>query len=196
MINPKHGILLVRHPLIRLYSAWAHRLSDSQPHHKRFFARQIKYINKYHQKKSDKPIPRHLHVSFPAFLRFVSTERAHQRPMQDVHWWRIEKRCHVCELVDYYEFIVKTETANQDCEVFLQNIRKNWTGKLLGAYTKNKSSGKSLGPVKQTSDIQKHIEDIQKYYREEISANIVKSVYQRYQWDFKFFGYDLDGFLK
>ena len=35
-ITPKHGVILARHPLIRLYSAWAHRLSNSQGFHSEF----------------------------------------------------------------------------------------------------------------------------------------------------------------
>ena len=43
--KPQLGVLLVRHPLIRLYSAWSHRLSNSNKKHKTVFKNQIKLIN-------------------------------------------------------------------------------------------------------------------------------------------------------
>ena len=97
--------------------------------------------------------------------------------------------------MDFYDDIVKTETAGEDAESFLKLISKSWVGGLDGAYTEHDSKGKSKGEVKQTNDSRKHEEDIKRYYLENVDEEIIHSVYERYKWDFKLFGYSVDGFI-
>ena len=130
--KPAHGIISARHPLIRLYSAWAHRLSDSLPYHRKFFHRQIKYI-KDNFDDSQKQKPEGIFVTFSGFLKFVATNIAHES-LQDLHWWRIHKRCHLCEHIDLYDAVVNTETAAGDGSQFLKIVGKEWIGKFPEAY--------------------------------------------------------------
>ena len=172
-------------------------LSNSNKKHKTVFKNQIKLINNKFKRKTDKPTPKDLYVSFPAFLRFVASDQAHFSPKyQDVHWWRIYRRCSVCELIGNYDYIFKTETSNEDSKIFLDSLGLNWIGEISGPYTKNNSRGKSRGFIKQTSDIKKHNEQIKQYYRNEVDKEIVMNVYKMYKWDFRLFGYNLDGFVK
>ena len=99
-------------------------------------------------------------------------------------------------MIQISDDIVKTETAGKDADSFSKLISKNWVGDLDGAYTENDSKGKSKGEVKQTNDSRKHEEDIKRYYVENVDEEIIRSVYERYKWDFKLFGYSLDGFIE
>ena len=61
----------------------------------------------------------------------------------------------------------------------------------------SESFGESSGSiVRPSSDAQKHFEDIQTYFRENIDSNLVRQIYDTaYHWDFKLFGYSIDGFV-
>ena len=160
-MKPVHGIISVRHPLIRLYSAWAHRLSDSLAYHRGFFYKQIRYIKQnFGDENMEKP--EGIFVSLSGFFKFVATRVAHES-LKDVHWWRIHKRCHICDHIDLYNAVVNTETAEYDSAEFLKNINKAWIGSFPEAYDKKEIEefginvkGRSRGPVQQTKDVKKH----------------------------------------
>lgn len=194
--KPVHGLLVARHPLLRLYSAWSHRLSDSEKYHARFFSKQIKYIKQYLVQESDGKPPKGVFVPFPAFLRFVSLDIAHKGKLRDLHWWRIEKRCHPCNLLDAFDMLANTETASSDAEEVLEILGRSWMGPFPGAYKASDAKGKGRGEIKQTSDVDRHIQDVQSYYRQHVSADVVRGVYKMYEWDFRLFGYTLDGFIE
>ena len=56
---------------------------------------------------------------------------------------------------------------------------------------------KTSSIVRPNSDAQKHFEEIQKYFREYVDSKLVRQIYENaYRWDFKLFGYTIDGFVK
>lgn len=57
-------------------------------------------------------------------------------------------------------------------------------------------NGRSKGPVEQTKDVGRHERDIMRYYKENVDVEVLEKVYRRYCFDFKLFGYGLDGFLR
>ena len=131
LIKPKHGILLARHPLLRLYSAWAHRLSNSEAVHFPTFKRQIKYMHENCTRLPGELIPKGQYVSLAQFLRFVSEPggTAHSL-LKNVHWEKVNKRCHVCEMIEVYDMVVNTETSDQDSEEVVKVLENSFSEKL------------------------------------------------------------------
>ena len=70
----KHGMLLARHPLLRLYSTWSHRFSDANPHHYQFFLSHINYIKKHFGNSSFPDPPKGIFVKLDSFLRYAHRE--------------------------------------------------------------------------------------------------------------------------
>ena len=69
-------------------------------------------------------------------------------------------------------------------------------GKMQSGYSESFGES-SASVVRPSSDAQKHFEDIQRYFRENIDPNLVRQIYDTaYHWDFKLFGYSIDGFVK
>ena len=110
------GILLVRHPLTRLYSSWSNRFYKSKSHH---YGTQIKLIKSNFTEKSDPPPPESMAVTFQAFLRFVVSDLMWSRnDLKNGHWLPISELCNPCEL--RYHIIINQEAANEQTRVFLE----------------------------------------------------------------------------
>lgn len=195
----QNSILLVRHPLVRLYSCWAHRFSTVSSLHAKLFRKQINYIKTKLMFKTDlEPRVKHQLVSFTGFLRFVSSKVAHTEYYLNVHWQSIYDRCKPCKI--NYNLVVQTETANQDAISVLKYLDREEIGEFPSAYGSNNQSKNNLEDkhgvlVKQTGSVEDRILGIQEFYRQWIPKRIILQVFEFYKLDFLLYGYTLDGYV-
>ena len=204
-----NGILLTRHPFTRLYSSWGHRLSNINPSHRMVFRRQIMTMKNKYQRPSDYPAPNHVFVTFSSFLRFVCSDEAHSKNLLgNIHWFTISDLCQPCELQNYYNNLVTTETSEVDAGLILKKMtvfEYNKTQKVVDfpkiigpfpkAYSKNSNSKNSFGEVPQSENVNDRISGIQRYFRDHVDDELKMEVFRRYYWDFSLFGYTTEGFM-
>lgn len=187
------GVLLTRHPLTRLYSCWSHRFSNSHHDHEKYFNFHIKHIQAHYAKPDDSMPPPGIFVSFAAFLRFVASDEAHQNyKLYNQHWAKVTTLCFPCQL-QFWNNIVKTETAEKDGNEILRKTGYSHVGRFPSAY--GPGNRNSRGFIEQKFDVEQHYLDIRTYIKDNIDKNIITAVYDQYYWDFRLFGYNLDGFL-
>lgn len=157
-------VISVRHPLTRLLSAWRDKFAlvdGSQYWHKKYG----NYINEKYSQPDEPADPKH-YVTWLSFLRYIAAE-----PEQyfDYHWRSFWKFCKPCSI--RYDFIVKSETSEQDAREVFKHLRINDKIHLPKRY-KN-----SLSPSK---------------YYENIPDDLLQQIYEKYRMDFELFGYSLD----
>lgn len=186
-----HGILVARHPLLRLYSTWAHRFSDISDNHFGFYQTHIQKIRQKYTENTDVPPPKGIFVTLAGFLRYVSRK---DHVFDDVHWQRITQRCHPCQLIDYYDMVANTESADSDSLEFLRLLGLSDRLSLPGAYSKLNGNTNSRGPISQDGNSENRIAKIKRYFREFVPKAVIEQVYTEYYHDFVLFGYSLDGF--
>ena len=75
------GVILVRHPLTRLYSSWSNRFYKA---HAKHYPKKIKFIKENFENAEDSP-PEGMTVTFVSFLKFItSTEMWADTTLQTV----------------------------------------------------------------------------------------------------------------
>ena len=190
----KHGVILGRHPLVRIHSAWAHRLSNSNPRHAKSFSRQINLIKKSYERDGDFKQPEGIFVTLAGFIRFLTSSEAFGK-YSNVHWMTVTDLCQPCEFGNF-DHVFTTETADADASEYMKEIGYDYVGPFPTAYGKDTAIGINRG-VQQTSDVVQHFKDIQNYYLKAVPKEILMDFKNKYfRWDFELFGYDLEGFVE
>lgn len=182
-----HYLMVVRHPLTRLHSAWGNKMHTDRLHH---YKKHVAIIKEKFTDPNDGKVPENIEVSFQAFLRYV----IHTNGTGDWHWDNVNKECHPC--LYQPNIVVHTETAQHDSYQYSKFLGYEHLGKMQSGYSE--TFGESSGSVvRPSSDAMKHFEDIQTYFRQNVDPELVKQIYETaYHWDFKLFGYTIDGFIK
>lgn len=161
-----HKILLVRHPIIRLISAYKDKFFDhiySKKHNHHI----IKY---YRTEKVSKLSP---YANRPTWTEFVDFVVQHERNKMDIHWMRYLTLCQPCLIK--YDTVIKLETIDEDIRKFLDSFQPD------GNYTfghKNKSQGRK---GKTISD-----------YLNELPEDLLQELQEFYSKDMTMFGYSMD----
>ncbi|ELT96761.1 hypothetical protein CAPTEDRAFT_38320, partial [Capitella teleta] len=111
MLNTYHKVLAVRHPVLRLISAYKDKFFDilySQRHNEHI-------IETYRTAPVDPFSP---YVNRPTWLEFMHFVLEHEKSQGDVHWMRYESLCQPCK--HNYDSIIKLETIDEDVKDFLR----------------------------------------------------------------------------
>ena len=154
-----------------------------------------KYIERIRRKfthPSDGPVPENIEVTFQAFLRYVISTNG----TGNWHWENVNRECHPC--LYQPDIIINTETEKEDSYEYSKFLGYEHLQTLHMHSGYSERSGESTGSVvRPNSDAKQHFKDIQRYYRENIDPKLVRQIYETaYRWDFKLFGYNIDGFIK
>ena len=137
------GLILVRHPLTRLYSSWANRFSDRNPVVVKAYTRHTETINHDFSMgpEIDGPIPPRMRTTFVAFIRFICSDVSRQGSFRNYHWLPIDSCCDYCNL--RYEYVINQEDAGRQTSEFLRENGILGLGPLEPSYdeSRNKSGG-------------------------------------------------------
>ncbi|ROT61718.1 putative carbohydrate sulfotransferase 11 [Penaeus vannamei] len=174
-------VIIVRHPFVRLLSAYRDKMIKKNPIPVKFKFRELqKYIiAKYRGSNSTD------NSSFPSFAEFVqhvidSTED-YVTPKDWTDnvkcWLPYWVHCGVCS--SDYNIIMKLESMKED-EQFLITLSRLEELKNVGSWVHLKGSSSA---------------DLAKEYYKDVTRRQMQELYQRYQQDFELFQYDIDDFL-
>ena len=185
-----------RHPLARLYSAWADKFvlknlpkNSSKKTRKEAKQKHMKivgYIYDNHKKKilknyEDRKDELKNHpewlVSFSGLLNYIVAGKV------DIHWTPMVKQCAPCSI--NYDHITQLETISKDIKTISRelNLPNNTIFPEM-----NKKSGIAF---------ENHEQKLAKIYAEKgISKKILWKIHERYLLDFELFGYSFDEFMK
>ena len=118
---PPHSFraMFVRHPLLRLYSAYNDKIVGMETHY-------INHIRatilKQRQKRNDSRPSCINDVTFEEFLNLVLNEHRKNIP-NDIHWTPYWKSCKLCKIP--YNFIGKLETFREDINQISEHTKKS-----------------------------------------------------------------------
>ena len=172
-LNNYFKVIFVRNPLDRLLSAWKDRLIDNEV--KPFPQLNLKIIEQYRNGTNDQSTNKATLLEFFLFLNDSDQTRS-----MNHHWTPMYQVCHVCAV--NYDFIGKMETMEQDMKLFIQQIRPELSGKI--------DIPRDRPPIA--------IEDDERYQllKKTVPQQLARQVLNKYQIDYKLFGYDMDWDLK
>ncbi|XP_070573356.1 uncharacterized protein [Ptychodera flava] len=171
IVDDYFNFLFVRHPFQRVLSAYRDKFERPMAGDEYFRRRYGQMIVETFRKS---PSRRAIEDGRPTFLEFIEY-LVNYRLMgaeADEHWKPITHLCGPCEIS--YDFIGKYESLVNDAEYVLYNIGmdKNITFPAVGTHITNSS----LSSV------------YYKYYKN-IPQDLLKRLYDVYEWDFKLFDY-------
>ena len=177
-------IMHVRHPFLRLHSAWTDKFSknfnlDHDIRITKMF-RHYDYVIWLYEDNEKFPREENARVSFYAFLRFLAKGiglRKNVRNGWNGHWAKYDEICFPC-VVDY-AYITRLETIDEDTRFLFD---KAGFSEKIGYFP----------PAYNNSDSVEIVENMFKKFPE----GLVDRLYDLYYWDFKLFGYDKDNFTK
>lgn len=177
--NLTDSVLLVRHPLSRLYSSWGHFFKKNKLHGNKFKS-EIHLMQNRFTDPTDPAIPENYVVTLVSFLRYL----IHKKGTGNFHWESIIYTCKPCEY-DGYDIIIHTNTAVEDI--------KNY-GKFLGK--EDVISIRQQYAHSGSRDADEYVKYQQKYWRENVPKNVTIELYKNaYHWDFELFGFTYDDYV-
>ena len=167
IVSAKKKVLLARHPINKLYSAWADKFRTNNEHYHIYekWAAQmpVKYMDR---------TPANHAVSFPDFIRYWLDNK--KELWFDVHWKSQEYDCFPCS-VDW-DFIATTETSDHDNNAIMNILYPDSAASILPKY--DHKAAKSKNAYK--------IEDNNKWLPE----NYKEELREHFKWELKMFGYE------
>ena len=177
-------IMHVRHPFLRLHSAWTDKFSknfnfDHDIRITKMF-RHYDYVIWTFEDNDRYPRDPDARVSFYAFLKYISKGMGFVRNTRNGfngHWARYTEICWPC-VVDY-TYITRLETIDDDSRYLFD---KAGFGEKIGYFP----------PAYNNSD---SIDKVEKIFKS-FPTSLVDKLYDLYYWDFKLFGYDKYNFTK
>ena len=175
--NSYFSFLFVRHPFVRLFSAYRNKLLDP---HVRYFREEFgsAILRMFRTGLSQKEYASGKNVSFIEFINYIiALHDAKKTGRFNEHWQLINTICSPCMMK--YNYIGKMETLEEDAEAIL---------KQLGVGDKIKFPSHD-GSYKHKT------EDIVKSYYAQIPEAKIKRLYEVYKEDFMAFGYNISSFL-
>ena len=185
-----------RHPLARLYSAWADkfvlknlpknpsqktRKEAKQKHMKIvgfvFDAHKKNILENYEDRKDElKKHPEWL-VSFSGLLNYIVAGKV------DMHWVPMVKQCAPCSI--NYDYITQLETISEDIKIISRELN-------LPSNTKFPEMNKKSGIAVENQE-----QKLAKIYvAKGISKEVLRKIHERFLLDFELFGYSFDEFME
>ncbi|XP_037796317.1 carbohydrate sulfotransferase 11-like [Penaeus monodon] len=192
-VQPSLKFLFVRHPLERVVSAYRNKLEDSYAssdgeYFYRTYSRSI--VQRFRQRKKFKDLP-HADTDDnpgdgedyrrePTFEEFVDYLINTEVVDYDEHWKPMWLQCHVCDLE--YDYIIKYEAFQEESEYFMRLLKeRKHLPESFAIRWENKGG----------TDREATLE-----YLGRISEHKLWLLYAKYQQDFNFFGYTMEGYTK
>jgi len=183
MVKGEHGkeyftFLVVRHPFVRLVSAYRDKLESL-----------TEYNVRYHMKDATRMTTRRVFNSSvadsPTFPEFVEYLIRTPPNLMDKHWAPFTKVCLPCNLT--YSAILKLDTLKQDADwlfskLGLENIREDWDQ--VAGINKGRVHGGPGGSGGLSS------EELAAKYFGQLSKKAVVQLYNKFLVDFQMFDYD------
>ena len=217
-------IILVRHPLARLYSGFRDKFNPNKPEYKTKYLATASEINdKFMFASDDAPVEIQdsqtkqmveYQVAFQSFLNYVVGK---EEATLDPHFWTISKLCQLCKegMKESVKFVVRQENMKYDMlsafdkliensenpkdPFFLEFIKK----KFFSSEASKQNNENLIGTIFQgygdryheINDQQK-IVHVQQLYRDIFGRNqtLANLIYSRFQLDFMLFGYTMEDY--
>lgn len=192
--------IVIRNPFDRVYSAYLNTIGKETglPGPDKTI---INFINQYNIQNGG-----YRHLTFSQFLGLILDNSSFETESvrNDRHWRPITETCHVCEI--NYDYIIRLETINHDAAPLLQILgypedlllnnkvvlhagsdtwgNVNYAGNLNSSLHGRQNSSN----IEQNKIGNKYIAA----YKDIIGTDLYKKFLERYRFDIKLFGYDLD----
>lgn len=166
LLNDYTKVMITRHPLERLVSAYRDKLLHSEPYYSDTLANEIKALFRKNKTSTEK-------VTFQEFVNFV-VSREHKT--LDIHWKPESELCDPCNI--HYDILGKYETLEQDAEHVLRQI---------GA-----PSGLHYPTIKEHNSEERTNSNITWTYLEKLSQDQMQKLRELYRLDFSLFNYSAD----
>jgi len=170
------SIIFVRHPFIRLLSAFRDKLEDPMVQNKKF--------NEYYYNKYGRRVVMHYRrekitgrsFKYPRFHEFLEFILNRELRFDDEHWAPYFMSCSPCHIP--YNFIGHFESLYWDIHLLASktNLTKQWDDP-----TDYFQSGTNM--------------DIVKEYYSLVDRDTIRKLYKRYEIDFELFGYSPDEYI-
>ncbi|CAH0549616.1 unnamed protein product [Brassicogethes aeneus] len=162
--------LMVRHPFERILSAYRNKFNGNYTNSKYFQKRYGKHILKNYRKDATKQeLKSGANVTFREFVKFLLNEGQ----QANEHWTPIFNLCQPCAV--NYTFVGRYETLPQDSNTLLH---------MIGA-----------PPIVFPATRIEHTSVLLRSFMQELSIMEIKHLYKLYEYDFRLFGYNLEGVL-
>ena len=137
-------IMTVRDPLLRAFSSYREKLAHIKPPKCQMYQRGlgVKILKKVRGSNNLTELERKCGytVTFPEFVKYLSSGSGAQLLQQDPHWNKYHKMCFPC-MIDY-DYYIRLETGNSDQRMFLEEYLHS---KLVPLFTGNKLHFQNLG---------------------------------------------------
>lgn len=185
--NYTKRILLARHPIDRLYSAWADKFqnrSAAKPFHDAY----LKFIpTKFYHLK-----PENHTCSFPDFIRYwLDTDKLPSgQKYLNPHWKTQEYQCMPCNSVNEFDYIVKTETSDVDNPELMKILYPDSVDADMVPKYKTHNANKEIETAEdqESFSMDKKKEDDKK--NRWLPDDYELELRQRFEWEMKMFGYE------
>ncbi|KAI3376542.1 hypothetical protein L3Q82_016992 [Scortum barcoo] len=164
--------LFVRHPFIRLISAYRDKFQKNNEFYYHNFARDILrlYGNQPHPPHSvNDAFAAGIRMSFNNFIQYLLDPRTERRAPFEPHWRQMHRLCHPCHIP--YDFVGHQETLQEDADHLLKLVGLDDDIKFPPTYEKETSDG--------------FMEDFFK----DVPLEDRRKLYKLYREDFRLFGY-------
>jgi len=194
MVRGEHGVdyfkfLVVRHPFVRIVSAFRDKLEMLAEHNVRYHMRDAPRMTSrrtFNSSVADSP-------TFPEFVDYLIRTPPN---LMDKHWAPYSKVCLPCNIS--YSAILRLETIQQDADWFfprlgLEKLRAPWEEVAGIARGLNKVHGEPDGEAARVDgggeEVQSSASISEKYFSQLEKSTIVR-LYEKYLVDFRMFGYE------
>jgi len=188
MVKGEHGkeyftFLVVRHPFVRLVSAYRDKLETL-----------TEYNVRYHMKDAPRMTSRRVFNSSvadsPTFTEFADYLIRTPPNLMDKHWAPYTKVCLPCNLT--YSAILKLETLEKDADwlfdkLSLKHLRKDWD-KVASVHKAGAGDGRVHGGPGGKGGLSS--EKLTENYFSQLTKSTVVRLYNKYKVDFEMFEYD------
>ncbi|XP_012275009.1 carbohydrate sulfotransferase 11 [Orussus abietinus] len=124
MLSTYNKLIVARHPLERLLSAYRNKFEVKNKQSSNYFQIHIgkRIIKKYRRQATKESLSTGNDVTFQEFVQFV-TDTAENSTLNE-HWKPISELCHPCAIK--YNFISKYETLADDALEILERMGTDW----------------------------------------------------------------------
>lgn len=163
--STRYKILVVRHPIQRLFSAWRDKFNKSSSD---FWHTEKKYLSKI---KLNKLVPDGMGCSFSDFIKYFLENKGIEK-LNDHHWKSLEYQCDPCGVE--YGIIALQESMDSDVGIIL--------GEVFGG---DNSSGFGVGQVSKMYDT--HVSSDSRYF--DLDENVLERLNSHFRRDYEMFGY-------
>lgn len=174
LLNRSFKIVFVRHPFVRLFSAFQDKVIEWDEPQDHYFKKMLNNTNLWSRKFRTDP-------DIPTFHEFAELLLLHPEVSDDEHARPYWKNCNFC-IIDY-DVIGKIETSKEDTRYIFE---KKGLQEKLKIRDKIHATGKNLNKTTEERALE---------YFQKLNKSTVVGIYERYKIDFEMFGYTVNEYL-